>query len=117
MKTIEELTTTVATKALQYLKETGEDTNAFPLSIVDFVIEYASNGCHFPSHFKEKDIVAVLEKGKNSLAMACNDIYAKVGAEGQMGHSENDVSRNYESAWITFDLLSNFPNYVTIIKQ
>ena len=48
--------------------------------------------------------------------MACIDIYSKAGAEGQTGHSEPGVSRTYKSAWITFDLLSNFPNYVTILK-
>lgn len=116
MQTIEELTLYVADKAKLYLEETGDVITAFPTSIVDFVIEYASNGCHFPSHFKESNIVADLEKGKNSLAMACVDIYAKAGIEGQKGHSENGISRTYDSAWITFDLLSHFPNYVQIIS-
>lgn len=116
MTTLSELTKTVSDKALQYLKDIDENIEKFPSSIVDFVIEYASNGCHFPNHFDEKSIVSVLEKGKNSLAMACIDIYSKVGAEGQTGHSEPGVSRTYKSAWITFDLLSNFPNYVTILK-
>lgn len=116
MTTLSELTEAVSEKALQYLKETEESLDKFPVSIVDFVIEYVSNGCHFPNHFDEKSIVSVLEKGKNSLAMACIDIYSKAGAEGQTGHSEPGVSRTYKSAWITFDLLSNFPNYVTILK-
>ena len=34
-----------------YLEETGETIDAFPSSIVDFVIEYISQGCHFPSPF------------------------------------------------------------------
>ena len=116
MTTLSELTKTVSDKALQYLKETDEDVEKFPFSIVDFVIEYVSNGCNFPKHFDEKSIVSVLEKGKNTLAMACIDIYSKAGAEGQVGHSEPGESRTYKSAWITFDLLSNFPNYVTILK-
>ena len=116
MTTLSELTKSVSDKALQYLKDTDEDIKNFPSSIVDFVIEYVSNGCHFPDHFDEKSIVSVLEKGKNTLAMACIDIYSKIGAEGQMNHSEPGVSRGYKSAWITFDLLSHFPNYVTILK-
>lgn len=116
MTTLSELTKSVSDKALQYLKDTDEDVTNFPSSIVDFVIEYVSNGCHFPNHFDEKSIVSVLEKGKNTLAMACIDIYSKIGAEGQMNHSEPGVSRGYKSAWITFDLLSHFPNYVTILK-
>lgn len=112
MESIDELTLYVSEKARQYLEETGEEIKAFPLSIVDFVIEYASSGCHFPSHFTEKNMVADLERGKNSLAMACIDIYSKAGAEGQGSHSENEISRSYDSSWITFDLLSNFPNYI-----
>lgn len=115
MTTIDELTTYVQGKALTYLTETKETIDTFPLSIVDFVIEYASQNCHFPSHFRESNIVADLEKGKNALAMACVDVYARVGAEGQTGHNENGVNRAYKSAWITFDLLSNFPNYVKIL--
>lgn len=115
MDKMSELTAFVSTKAKQYLEETGEKTTVFPSSIVDFVIEYASNGCNFPAHFKERDIVAILERGKTSLAMACIDVYAKVGAEGQKSHLENGISRSYQSSWITFDLLSCFPNYVTIL--
>lgn len=114
MTTISELTNYVQEKALLYLTETGEVIDSFPTSIVDFVIEYASQNCHFPSHFKESNIVADLEKGKHALAMACVDIYAKIGAEGQEGHNENGVNRSYQASWITFDLISNFPNYVKI---
>ena len=112
MKTMQELTEYVTGKASLYLRETGEENINFPLSIVDFVIEYVIEGCHFPEYFTEERKVSVLERGKNAMAMAFNDIYAKVGAEGQKGHSENGVSRTYEAAWITFDLLANFPNYV-----
>lgn len=115
MTTIVELTTYVQTKAKDYLTETGETITTFPGSIVDYVIEYVSQNCHFPSHFKESNIVADLEKGKFALAMACVDIYSKSGAEGQLGHNENGVNRNYQSAWITFDLISQFPNYVKVL--
>lgn len=115
METMSELTAYVADKARLYLEEIGETIEKFPMSIVDFVIEYVSNACHFPSHFQEINIVSDLSKGKNSLAMACVDIYVKAGAEGQTSHSENGVSRTYDSSWITFDLISNFPNYVTIL--
>lgn len=33
------------------------------------------------------------------------DIYNKAGAEGQLGHTENGISRSYESAWISTQLL------------
>lgn len=34
------------------------------------------------------------------------DLYNKLGAEGQLGHSENGVSRTFESSWISEQLLS-----------
>lgn len=115
MESMRELTNCVSEKAKQYVEETGEKLEKFPMSIVDFVIEYVTNECHFPKHFKERNIVYDLKRGENSLAMACVDIYAKSGAEGQISHGENGVSRSYQSAWITFDLISHFPNYVNVI--
>ena len=114
MVTIQELTNYVSEKAKTYLEETGETIEKFPLSIVDFVIEYTKEQCHFPKNFSEKQIVTDLARHKNSLAMACNEIYAKAGAEGQTGHSENGISRTYDSAWISPKLLSGLPNYVEI---
>lgn len=115
METILELTEYVRGKALEYVTETGETISSFPLSIVEFVIEHISNNCHFPSHFTEKNIVSDLSKGKSSLAMACVEIYAKVGAEGQKSHSENGISRTYDSSWISPSIYNAFPNYVSVM--
>ena len=35
----------------------------------------------------------------------CIDLYNKVGAEGQLGHSENGINRTYESSWVSDQLL------------
>jgi hypothetical protein len=115
METIVELTEYVRGKAKDYVTETGETMTEFPLSIVDFVIEHISQNCHFPSHFSEKNIVSDLYKGKNTLAMVCVEVYAKAGAEGQKSHSENGVSRAYDSAWISPGIYRVFPNYATIL--
>lgn len=115
METMQELTDYVRSKAKAYVTETGETIGEFPGSIVDFVIEHISHNCHFPSHFGEKNIVSELSKGKNTLAMACVDVYAKAGAEGQKSHSENGVSRSYDSSWISPSIYNAFPNYVTIL--
>ena len=115
MKDLETLTEYVQGRAKLYLQETNTELETFPLSIVDFVIEYAINGCHFPYHFSEENKVADLNRGKNALAMACVDIYSKAGAEGQTSHSENGVSRSYDSSWITFNLFENLPNYARIV--
>ena len=60
METIVELTEYVRGKALEYVQETGEEIETFPLSIVDFVIEHISQNCHFPSYFEEKHIVSAM---------------------------------------------------------
>lgn len=115
METMLELTKYVRDKAKEYVIETGEEMEIFPSSIVDFVIEHVSRNCHFPSHFSEKNIVSDLSKGKNSLAMACVEVYARSGAEGQNYHTENGVSRTYDGAWISSKIYSAFPNYVSIL--
>ena len=115
METMLELTEYVRGKALSYVTETGETMTEFPLSVVDFVIEHISQSCHFPSHFEEMNIVSDLSKGKNTLAMACVEVYAKAGAEGQKSHNENGISRTYDSSWISPRFYSAFPNYVTIL--
>ena len=115
MKTFEELTAYVSEKAKQYLAETGTVVESYPQSIVDYVIEYAALCCHFPNSFSDEKKLSVLTLHKNSLAMACNDIFAKVGAEGQDAHNENSISRSYESSWITPSLFAKLPNYVTLI--
>ena len=34
------------------------------------------------------------------------DMYNKMGAEGQLSHGENGISRSYQSAWISRELLA-----------
>lgn len=113
--TIQTLTTTVQTKALTYITESGETMTTFPLSIVDFVIEYAINESHFPIDYTDEQIADRLSKCTNALAMACIDVYARIGAEGEKGHSENGVSRTYDGAWISSRLHDVLPNYVRIV--
>lgn len=115
METMTELVECISVTAKQYLEETGDKIEKFPQSIVEFVVEYVVANCHFPSRFKAKDIVNILGQRKSTLVMACIDVYSKAGAEGQTSHLENGISRTYKDAWISSDLLSNFPNYVTIL--
>lgn len=113
--TIAELTVVVQEKALAYITETGETLESFPLSIVDFVIEYAINESHFPSYFKEEQIALKLSRCTNALAMACNEVYSRMGAEGEKGHSENGINRTYDGAWISTRLHDVLPNYVGVL--
>lgn len=42
------------------------------------------------------------------------DLYNKIGAEGEKAHSENGISRTYESSWISAQLLAEITPCVGI---
>lgn len=44
------------------------------------------------------------------------DLYNKIGAEGQISHSENGVSRSFESSWISEQLLREVVPIVGVPK-
>ena len=113
--TLTELSEKVYTKALTYLNEIEEDPDSFPLSIVDFVIEYAINESHFPMGYAEDKIAERLDRCASSLAMACIEVYSRTGAEGERAHSENAISRTYDGAWISTRLHDVLPNFVGVI--
>ena len=111
---MDELRNAIQLLATTYWNESGdnEQITNFPGSIVDFVLEYAINNCHFPKHFSESTVLAIMDKHKTSLAMACVDVYAKAGAEGEFTHSENGITRQYSNSYIDSRLLRQLPNYV-----
>ena len=113
--TINTLTTTVRTKALAYITENGETINSFPQSIADFVVEYAINESHFPADYTEDQIATRLGRCVNALAMACIEVYSRVGGEGEKAHSENAINRTYDGAWISTRLHDVLPNFVGVI--
>ena len=45
------------------------------------------------------------------------DLYNKTGAEGERVHTENGVSRTYESSWISEQLLSEVVPLVGVIRS
>lgn len=113
--TINDLTTTVRAKALAYITESGESMESFPQSIADFVVEYAINESHFPADYTDEQIGTRLNRCINSLAMACIEVYSRVGGEGEKAHSENSISRTYDGAWISTRLHDVLPNFVGVI--
>lgn len=113
--TLTDLGEKVYTKALTYLNEIEEEPSGFPMSIVDFVIEYAVNESHFPDSFTEDRIATRLDRCSSALAMACVEVYGRAGSEGERAHSENSISRTYDGAWISTRLHDVLPNYVGII--
>lgn len=112
MASMTELADAVAEKALLYLTETDENISRYPVSIVDFVIEFATRQSHIPNHYTESDKAKLFGNYVNTLAMMCNDIYSKIGAEGETGHNEGNTSRTYDAAWISPSLIRTLPNFV-----
>lgn len=45
------------------------------------------------------------------------DIYNKLGAEGQLAHSENGISRTFEGAWVSPQLLCEVVPYAGVIAD
>lgn len=43
------------------------------------------------------------------------DLYAKIGAEGQTGHSENGINRTWESSWISSELLQEVTSLARVV--
>lgn len=43
------------------------------------------------------------------------DLYNKRGAEGEISHSENGISRSYESSWVSQELLNEVVPMVGVI--
>ena len=113
--TLTELSEKVQNKALSYSVDAGESIETFPLSIVDFVIEYAINESHFPASYDNDKIAARLDRCSSALAMACIEVYSRMGAEGERSHSENAISRTYDGAWISTRLHDVLPNFVEVL--
>lgn len=51
---------------------------------------------------------------KDLLFRIALDLYNKQGAEGETSHSENGVSRAYQSSWISADLLDEIVPYCEV---
>lgn len=116
---MDELIQTIQTLAMAYLTESddGDDVEetTFPISIVRFVVEYACQQCNFPKSFSQARKVQELSECQNSIAMACVDVYLKIGAEGQASYSSNGVTRNFKYEWINTGLIDRLPNYVRTV--
>lgn len=44
------------------------------------------------------------------------DLYNRTGAEGQLTHSENGISRSWGAEWISEELLSEVTPYVGVVS-
>lgn len=117
MENMTELTNYVCENAKMCLEEEdGTKLEKFPIAIVKFVIEEFSNHCVFATPPNERKLVSILEKKKETMTQACIEVYGKIGGDGELSHSENGISRVYESSWIPPKFFHGLPNEVKIIS-
>lgn len=98
----------IISKALTYFDTTGEDIKeSFLFLLVDSLLDEYKTKRNYPDYFTEEQIdedVTKYFKCKLSYfsMKVIPALVGKIGAEGQISHSENGISRTWESdAWFT----------------
>lgn len=84
---------------------TNEPSEAVLLDCIESAKEAILNR-RFPYGATADKKDAYLAEKQDLLYRCAIDIYNKEGAEGQLSHSENGISRTYESSWISAQLLA-----------
>lgn len=83
-----------------------------PFLVIDFVIEKFKEHRHYPKSFDEEQIEEDLRKHLSTLSMCVVDIFSHYGAEGETSHSEKNITRTYENAYMSQSLLNGVLPYV-----
>lgn len=79
---------------------------------VNLAIEAFETLRNYPGSWDEDKIIADLEKNKAKIAMAAIEIDSKNGAENQLGHSENGISRTFSEYLMAYKGVIGFANCV-----
>lgn len=103
-------------KATLYFSQIEELDGAEPSAmLVDFVIEKYKQHRNFPNHYTDSMIELDMTNHMTTLAMAVVDLYMKIGAEGETSHSEKNIDRVYENAYISESLFSDVMPFVRVL--
>lgn len=70
--------------------------------VVTLAIEQFETIRNYPSSWDEEKKLADMEKNKAKIAMAAIEIDSKNGAENQLSHSENGISRSYSDGIMAY---------------
>lgn len=109
-------TTDLTTKVQTYINSIDELAGQTPSPmLIDFVVEKFKQHRNYPLHFTDSIIEDDLYKHISTIAMAVVDMISKMGAEGEESHSENGVTRKYESAYISTNIFIDVLPYVNIL--
>lgn len=78
--------------------------------VVSLAIEQFETIRNYPVDWDETKKLADMEKHKAKIAMAAIEIDSKDGAEGQLSHSENGVSRSYYEGIMAYKDVIGYAN-------
>ena len=100
---MEELVANIKEMTTEYGLETSD-------LVVALAIEQFETIRNYPVSWSENRKLADMEKNKAKIAMATIEIDSKVGAENQLSHGENGISRNYYEGIMAYKDLIGFVN-------
>lgn len=78
--------------------------------VASLAIETFQDMRNYPASWTEEQKLADMEKNKAKIAMAAIEIDSKDGAENQISHSENGISRNYYSGIMAYKDVIGYVN-------
>lgn len=87
-----------------------------PVMLVGFAIEKFKQRRNYPPHFTEEQIENDMKNHMMVLAMAVVDLFAKYGTEGETKHSEKNIQRIYQNAYISEAVFKDVCPYVGCIR-
>lgn len=79
---------------------------------VNLAIEAFETLRNYPDSWGDEKILADLEKNKAKIAMAAIEIDSKNGAENQLSHLENGISRSYSEYLMAYKGVVGFANCI-----
>ena len=102
----------------EFIKKIKEMTAEYDSEIkvsdltVNLAIEAFETLRNYPGSWDEDKILADLEKNKAKIAMAAIEIDSKNGAENQLSHSENGISRTFSEYLMAYKGVVGFANCI-----
>ena len=101
--------------AQKYLEADEElKDEKIPELVADFVIEKFIQHRNYPDHFTKEAIEKDIHRHMSTVTMAIVDVFAHYGAEGETSHSEKNISRAYESAYISGSLFEDILPFIKV---
>lgn len=99
------------TEIKEMITEYDAEINVSNLT-VNLAIEAFETLRNYPDSWDDEKKLADLEKNKAKIAMAAIEIDSKNGAENQLSHSENGISRTFSDCLMAYKGVVGFANCI-----